>query len=70
MGSSSSPKKSATLGGEQPKSAMIEAEKAQLELIKQRQQKEIEKMLGAEFTRQETEKRNAEKQQHEMIKQH
>ena len=46
--------------GLQPKSAMIEQEKMALERIKMKQQMEIEKMLGQEFTRKAIEKRNAE----------
>ena len=42
----------ASVGAGQPKSAMIEAEKAALERIKMKQQKEIEKMLGLEFQKQ------------------
>lgn len=40
---------------------MIEQEKAKLLLIKEKQQKEIEKMLSAEFVRQGVEATNAEK---------
>lgn len=40
---------------------MIEAEKAKIEKIKEKQQKEVEKMLQAEFVRQEIEAKNEEK---------
>jgi len=45
----------------QPKSAMIELEKLALERIKIKQEKDIQKMLEAEFVRKQIEKRNAEK---------
>lgn len=57
------------VGNAQPKSAMIEAEKAALERIKAKQQLEIEKMLEQEFTKKQIEQRNAEKMANELIRQ-
>jgi hypothetical protein len=54
--------------GQEPKSAMIELEKQALEKMKIKQQLEIEKMLGAEFTKKQIEQRNTDKQATDRMK--
>lgn len=47
---------------------MIELEKQALEKMKIKQQLEIEKMLGAEFTKKQIEQRNTDKQATDRMK--
>lgn len=47
---------------------MIEQEKLAIERIKIKQQKEVEKMLQAEFAKQQIQKRNAEKAEYEKVR--